>query len=269
MRKSPSVLLLTFSSVLSVSAAGSFGSNSWIGGTVKQGSTTVSVGGQVFGTSLAFSVGSTEGFTFNASGTYGLYDGGVPYVFGDTIAENLSLRLTSFSYVCQQAECAGSEFYTYFYARSIGGYFEDPIMTGLSIEGSGSMTGNFVIDAYFGGYDGGFVSPLLQLNGTFEGGAFSLSGGTFPKYRGTGLRFDPITLKITLPGATSGQTLSLPNSLAASINTTSSPIPEPGTGALLAMGAGVLGWIARRRRRSDRKGPPGIHPGGPLTQQDC
>lgn len=232
------------------SAAGSFGNGSWIGGTVKQGATTVSVGGQVFATSIAFSVGASQGFSFDASGTYGLYDGGVPYVLGATITENLTLRLTNFSYSCSQASCDASDFRTYFYARNIGGLFEDPIMTGLSIEGAGSMAGSFRVDAFYGGYDGGFISPLLVLEDTLPGTPFSLSTGTFPKYRGTGLRFDPISLQLFLPSATLGQTLDLPDSLAASIITT--PVPEPGTGALLVLGAGTLGWMVRRRQPSEK-----------------
>jgi hypothetical protein len=231
------------------SAADSFGSGSWIGGTVKEGETTVSVGGQVFATSLDFNVGADQGFSFDARGTYGLYDGGTPYVLGATITGNLTLRLTNFSYLCRQASCDASEFRTYFYARGISGFFEDPIMTGLSMEGGGSMAGAFRVDAFFGGYDGGFVSPLLVLDGTLPGSAFSLSTGTFPKYRGTGRRFDPISLQLSLPSATAGQTLDLPHSLASSIITT--PVPEASTGALLAVGAGTLGWIVRRRRPSE------------------
>jgi hypothetical protein len=189
---------------------------------------------------------------FDASGTYGLYDNGAPYVFGATNTENLCLRLTNFSYLCRQASCDASEFRTCFYARGIGGFFEDPISTGLSIEGSASMAGDFRVEAFFGGYDGGFISPLLVLDGTLPGGAFSLSMGPFPKYRGTGLRFDPISLQISLPSATMGQTLDLPNSLAASINTTPLPIPEPGTALLLALGTGTLGWLARRRQADKR-----------------
>ena len=93
-------------------AAGSFGSGSWIGGTVKQGATTVSVGGQVYATSLDFTVGAGQGFSFDASGTYALYDGGAPYVFGATITENLTLRLTNFSYSCRLASCDASELRT-------------------------------------------------------------------------------------------------------------------------------------------------------------
>lgn len=227
------------------SAAGSFGNGSWIGGTVKEGATTVSVGGQVFDTRIDFSVGVGQGLGFDASGTYGLYDGGVPYVLGNTITANLTLRLTNFSYVCRQALCEASDFRTYFYARNIGGFFDDPILTGVSMEGAGTMVGDFRAEAFYGGYDGGFISPLMVLNGTLTGGAFSLSTGTFPKFRGTGLRFDPVSLQLSLPSATFGQTLELPNSLAASIITT--PIPEPGTGVLLALGAATLAWRLRHR----------------------
>jgi hypothetical protein len=229
-------------------AAGSFGNTSWIGATVKQGASTVSVGEQVFASSLDFSVGAAQGFSFEARGTFGLYDNGVPYVFGASISPLLSLRLTNFSYECMQLSCEAAEFRTYFYARGIGGYFEDPIMTGLSMDGAGSLLGDFRLEAYFGGYDGGSISPLLVVNGSLSGGPFSFSSGILPKYRGSGQRFDPITLQLSLPSATQGQTLELPHSAAASINTVPSLVPEPDAVWLMSLGAGALGWLARRRQ---------------------
>ncbi|WP_028535150.1 PEP-CTERM sorting domain-containing protein [Paludibacterium yongneupense] len=101
-------------------------------------------------------------------------------------------------------------------------------------------------------YPGNFAKTFAGLTVTVMGGSFpfpsystSVSGSIgSPTHSGSGW----LDLVIDNTGASS-ETLAFTAIVSAETSNSVSPVPEPDAGALLALGLGMSGWLARRKTR--------------------